>query len=251
MRVAEPVLAALSAATLHGRTLVLAGQLDRKMYQAVAKVIEAAGGKWNRQGGCHMFAGDAAEAIEPVLLTGEVVSAKQEFGFFETPRDVVVRLLELADIKSNHFVLEPSAGNGAIAARLADRVRELHCIEIRPEGVAVLQEKFSRRASVVIRQNDFLGIEPFSPFDRVVMNPPFAKQADIDHVLHAMKFLTPGGRLVSVMSAGAMFREDKKAKGFRDYLYEHGGTMEPLPDDSFKPSGTSVRTCVVTHTRAP
>ena len=29
-------------------------------------------------------------------------------------------------------------------------------------------------------------------FDAVVMNPPFEKQADIDHVLHAYKMLKPG-----------------------------------------------------------
>jgi 16S rRNA G1207 methylase RsmC len=34
------------------------------------------------------------------------------------------------------------------------------------------------------------------------MNPPFARQADIHHVNHALKFLKPDGLLVSVMSAG-------------------------------------------------
>ncbi len=36
------------------------------------------------------------------------------------------------------------------------------------------------------------------------MNPPFSRQQDIRHVMHAAKFLKPGGRLVAVMGASAI-----------------------------------------------
>ena len=82
------------------------------------------------------------------------------------------------------------------------------------------------------------------------MNPPFADQADIDHVTHALSFLKPGGKLVAIMSAGVTFREDRKASDFRALIWGMGGTMNELPEDSFKQSGTNVRTVLV-EVRAP
>ena len=66
MKISQDVLQALDAADADGPLLHLRGQLDRKTYTAVAKVIEAAGGMWVRGRGAHVFDGDAAEAIEPI-----------------------------------------------------------------------------------------------------------------------------------------------------------------------------------------
>ncbi len=60
-------------------------------------------------------------------------------------------------------------------------------------------------------------------FDRVVMNPPFERQQDIDHVSRAAGMLKPGGRLVSVMSAGVTFRENNKTRWFRDLIETFAG----------------------------
>ena len=53
-----------------------------------------------------------------------------------------------------------------------------------------------------------LSPEVVGRFDRVVMNPPFCRGRDLDHVRHALRFVAPGGRLVAIMSAGVAFRED-------------------------------------------
>jgi hypothetical protein len=49
MRVEDEVLAVLSRAETNGNALTLTGRLDRKMYERTNKVLEAAGGKWNRK----------------------------------------------------------------------------------------------------------------------------------------------------------------------------------------------------------
>ncbi len=54
MRVEDDVLAVLSRAETNGNALVLIGQLDRLMYERTNKVLEAAGGKWNRKAKAHM-----------------------------------------------------------------------------------------------------------------------------------------------------------------------------------------------------
>ena len=93
---------------------------------------------------------------------------------------------------------------------------------------------------------DFLAQSPDAIYDRVVMNPPFAKQADIKHILHALKFLKSDGLLVSVMAAGVLFRDNRLTTDFRDLINERGGNIEELPDGAFKESGTMVRTVIVT-----
>ncbi len=42
---------------------------------------------------------------------------------------------------------------------------------------------------------DFLAVTPdtLGTFDRILMNPPFERGADAEHVRHAFRFLTPGG----------------------------------------------------------
>jgi 16S rRNA G1207 methylase RsmC len=82
---------------------------------------------------------------------------------------------------------------------------------------------------------NFLDMSPSPDFDRVVMNPPFAGRHYIKHVRHALKFLKPGGVLISVLPATAW--------------YDHGelkGTWQDLPVASFAESGTNVPTGYLT-----
>lgn len=114
-QIAQDVLKVLDAATIDGALLTLNGNLDRKLYVETNKVIEAAGGKWNRSKKAHVFDGNAIDAIEPIILTGEYARTKQDFGQFDSPADVVSRVIELARIETGMTVLEPSAGIGNIA----------------------------------------------------------------------------------------------------------------------------------------
>lgn len=59
MKVCDDVLAVLSRAETNGQALLLQGQLDRKMYERTNKILEAAGGKWNKKAKAHLFDGDA------------------------------------------------------------------------------------------------------------------------------------------------------------------------------------------------
>jgi methylase of polypeptide subunit release factors len=241
MKVANDVLKVLSDADLSGSRLVLQGQLDRKMYVSVNKVLEAAGWKWDRKAKAHTCEGEAVDVLERVLLTGEVTIAKDEFQFFPTPKAVVDQLIELAAIKPGMRVLEPSAGKGAIAYACADAGAGVHCIELMEANFAAL---VCDLRLVNVTKDDFLNVPPHAVFDRVVMNPPFARQADIKHVMHAYKFLVDGGRLVSVMSSGVTFRDDKLTRSFRVLIRDAGGEIIELPQGSFKESGTMVNTVI-------
>lgn len=246
MRVDNEVLNVLSAAECHGKNLVLTGHLDRNLYTRTNKVLEAAGGKWNRKEKAHIFDIDASERIEQIILTGDVVVPKDDFEFFPTPPEVVRHVIHFADIRDGMIVLEPSAGKGAIAKAAHDAAANvlIDMYELMPANNDALHA-LNLRLSGIGKPVDFLTVEPNPVYDRVVMNPPFGRQADIRHVTHALKFLKPGGMLVSVMSSSVTFRSNKLTSDFRHLVEGRGGHIEALPDGAFKSSGTMVNTVIV------
>lgn len=246
MRVNDDVLAVLDKAQMVGRNLCLGhlGQLDRKLYVDVNKVLEAAGGKWHRGEKAHIFEEAAADVIEPIINSGEYQRIKQDLGQFDTPDHLAELLAADADIMPGHFVLEPSAGLGRLVAAAAARGGRVKAFELDPKRFATLV----KRDMIEGEPTDFLTVNPDNEikYDRVLMNPPFARQVDIDHVLHAAKFVRSGGRLVSVMSSSVVFRDNAKARAFREWVDgDLGGIIDLLPEGSFAASGTMVRACTV------
>jgi protein-L-isoaspartate O-methyltransferase len=164
-------------------------------------------------------------------------------GYFPTPPAVVDRALELADVREGQRVLEPSAGKGNIAERLREAAGRVETVEIDSSLTEILEAK-----GFEPRREDFLSIKDGS-YDRIVMNPPFEKGQDMDHVQHAYSLLAPGGRLVSVMGEGGFFRSDKQSTAFREWAEQNGGYSERLPEGSFKnsenPTGVSTRLFVI------
>lgn len=253
MTVDQDVKLVLEKSTTDGPRLVLPPKLERKLYERTAKVLASCGGKWNRAAQAHVFDGDAGELVEGVLLTGEwsgQVNPNTALQFFPTPAPIVDRLINVANIELGMTVLEPSAGNGAIAWRCGGEGGRVTCIEIDPKHEATLAG-IGGVVEVVI--DDFLApglVCPDEGFDRVVMNPPFARQQDIAHVTKAFGWLKPGGMLVAVMASGAKWRENKAAVDFRALVEASGGTFVELPAGAFKASGTNVNTVMVTMEKA-
>lgn len=188
-------------------------------------------------------AGHSAKAADP---TKEPEIRAEKFdgldaNFFATPTDVIVRMLELAEIEDGMRVLEPSAGQGDIAVCLRNYTQDVWCVELDASRAAML-----RSLGFVTRQGDFLAEKPERRFDRVLMNPPFSNGRDVAHVIHALKFLKPGGRLVAVMANAVTFRETAPYPQMRKIIERLGGSIEELPAGSFKDSGTGVSTVLVT-----
>lgn len=196
---------------------------------------------------------EAARAREIQFKRDRIRNSHFE-GFFPTPPDVAARMLELADIRPGHSVLEPSAGTGDLADVIQDAFPvvgglspiSLTCCEICP----TLAEVCAARHATI--QGDFFS--EFKPgvnsFDRIVMNPPFERGQEIEHVRHAFALLRPGGRIVSVMSPGPFFRSDRRSEEFGEWFDEAGGDKYELPAGSFKQSGTGIRTVLVVIDKA-
>jgi predicted RNA methylase len=230
------------------------GQLDRKRYEDVNKALAAIGGKWNRGKKGHVFEGDPRDALDQIVLTGEYTNKKQQFQFFETPEGLADELVAAAGVKDGMVVLEPSAGRGRIvrAIKSAAPGCKLYAVEIDAYNII-------RLASIDFQGNrpqlfhlDFMSpsflvdnfIKEHVRVDACVMNPPFNKRQDVDHVTRAFSLLRPGGRLVSVVSGMAVHRTDTKGREFAA-LVARCGSYRDLPEGTFKESGTMVRAGVV------
>ncbi|MCA9135684.1 MAG: hypothetical protein KDB00_02970 [Planctomycetales bacterium] len=165
---------------------------------------------------------------DPVSIAERELIGKKLPGFFPTPPAVVAEMLELAAIGRGDRILEPSCGKGDIVQAIQREHPESPVTAI--EFNRTLEDVLGAKG-IEATFGDFL--EHFGQYDRAVMNPPFENGADIDHVRHAYGQLADGGRLVSVMSEGPFFREDKKATAFRKWLDKLGGKSVQLTEDAF------------------
>jgi phospholipid N-methyltransferase len=167
-------------------------------------------------------------------------------GYFPTPASVVDVMLDRARIAAGMRVLEPSAGSGNIADEILSTVPTVEMDVIEP--VLKLQEILRLKGHKIIASD--LHDASGTMYDRIVMNPPFEKQQDIDHVRKAFSLLRSGGILVSIMSPSFEFRSDRKSADFREWLKSVDSEIEELPDGSFKTSGTGVSTRLVVIERS-
>ena len=224
------------------------GKLDRELYARIDKVLKAAGGKWNRVAGMHLFAQyDPRELLgEAHIASGKIVNRQQTLQQFWTPPGVATKLVEHAGVEPRMRCLEPSAGTGAIALALRSALQDRERISRDPICIEV-DEVLARQ---LIDQGfydtfcmDFMAYQCSSPFDRIVMNPPFNGGQDIDHVTRAFEMLEHDGVLVAIMGRAFEFRTDRKHAAFRRLMNEHGDVLEHLPEGTFE--DTRVETVVI------
>jgi phospholipid N-methyltransferase len=181
------------------------------------------------------------DVIKDALKTGVQVAVAPQL--FPTPPELAARMVEMAGIEAGDRVLEPSAGTGNLAKAIRSAVPDAHLdlIEIDPRLCSIL-----KTSGFEVSCCDFLAASmPVCPdsedgHDCVLMNPPFSKGQDVAHILHALKFLKPGGRLVALCAAGPRQQAE---------LRPLATTWEELPEGTFADQGTNVRAALMTVRR--
>lgn len=176
-----------------------------------------------------------AEYYGEVLPDAEDAGAKprastavaKDLQYYPTPQAVVDRVIGEISLRPGDRVLEPSCGCG----RLLDAVRrhERLGIEVHPGRASEARAK----GHPVLCAN-FLDHPAAPDFDVVLMNPPFYGRHYLKHVEHALRFLKPGGSLVSILPASAWYDHGEIAA--------MGARWVDLPVGSFSESGTNVPT---------
>jgi hypothetical protein len=172
-------------------------------------------------------------------LTASLIGQKIP-GFFPTPGLVIDLMLQKANIKPGMSILEPSAGKGDIADSIKEVCPDckLYLVELNNTLERILSSKGYDAANL-----DFLRYDLGIQFDRILMNPPFEKEQDVDHVRHAYDLLKPGGRLVAIMGEHCFFGSESKCTEFREWLGAHGES-EKLQEGSFTGAGSFNQTGV-------
>lgn len=170
-------------------------QLNRKTYEAVNAVLQAEGGRWKKGIG-HIFNDDAGKILKRMLGNGAAIKQRQVKQSFYTPQSIAMQVAEMADV-SGHTVLEPSAGEGALAdACMEYGAATVDCIELDP----LAWNKLIQKGYAAAKLADFLSVRPTEKYTRIVMNPPFTKGQDMKHVLRAMEWLHRDGYLYTILA---------------------------------------------------
>lgn len=218
-------------------------QFNKKSYAEAKKWIEEAGGSWQSgkiQGFTFPF---NPERVFSILKEGKRCNLQQEYQFFETPAEVADWLVMLAGgIHENDTVLEPSAGRGALikAIHRACPSVTVECYELMPEN----REFLHSLDNVIILDEDFTK-DSVGSYTKIIANPPFSNNQDIEHVRIMYKLLEKGGTLAAITSSHWKIASEKKCVDFRNWLEEVHGEVFEIGAGEFKESGTSISTMAV------
>ncbi|MFJ3685574.1 hypothetical protein [Pseudomonas sp. NPDC090208] len=158
--------------------------------------------------------------------------------FFPTPAHVAQRMANLARITKGMRVLEPSAGNGNLADAAAAAGGVVDVIEISHQ----LRDILTAKGYTVVAE-DFNDFKPDEPYPAILMNPPFSKRRDADHIMRAYGMLASGGTLVAIAGEGVFVGPDNKAQEFRDWLDAHKAYVEKLDGGTFNDNALLAQTC--------
>ena len=213
-----------------------------KNYNEVKSSLLKAGAKYKSNS--FVFPNDAQPYIDK-LTGGEKINIKKEFQFFGTSASLADEVVKEADIKKTHKVLEPSAGQGAIVEAITRKVPTL-IVDV-CELMDINRNVLKQNSNIQFVGEDFLQIPSkyVGYYDRIIANPPFNKNQDIDHIRKMYECLKVKGRLVSIASKHWQTSTNKKETEFREWLKAVGAKISEVDAGRFKESGTNIATCII------
>ena len=173
--------------------------------------------------------------------------------YFATPEPIGYKMIQWLQSKPGQSLLEPSAGDGAIARWMPDNTYNTVV-----EPSRELTPKLMRNvAGAKVIENIFENFDLHNKFDGIAMNPPFGHggKTAVEHVAKAYQHLKDGGRLIAIIPDGPVcqkhfdkwFYGDPEAKRKADRGIADGVLMADihLPSVTFDRAGTSVNTRMV------
>lgn len=183
----------------------------------------------------------------------ERTRAQEGIDYFATPEPLGEKMVEWLHAQPGDSLLEPSAGDGAIARWMPNNTSNT---VVEPSND--LQARLMRNVNnVKLFKSGFELMDLHNKFNGIVMNPPFGLggKTAIEHVAKAYKHLKDGGRLIAIIPDGPAankrfdkwFNGDADASRWQDRGVRDGVIMATinLPDITFKRAGTAVRTKLV------
>lgn len=243
IQIEQNTLSILQSCIVSKNIITFPNTLEDKIYDKISLCLESIGGKWIDKINGFLYKQNPSHSLKTLIekRSFEVSEEKiwqEKTQFFPTPLSMSKYLVDIADIKPTDVLLEPSAGQGNIL-QFFPKENKKFIIEYDNKNVEVLKNK-----GYEIMQGDFLNFTNLS-YDKVVMNPPFAKQQDIVHILHAYSMLNKGGTLVAVANENILYRNNEQAMEFKSFLKKHNALVIENECGSFDESGTMINTIII------
>lgn len=216
-------------------------QFSKKTYLEAKNRILEAGGQWDKKQNGFTFEFNA-DRVFSILKSGKRCNLQQDFQYFATPDKVAdIAVSKFSTLEDCHSILEPSAGRGALVKAVRRRCPNavVDCYELMPENIEFL----SKVEGVNIIGKNFS--ECHGKYDRIIANPPFAGNQDIDHLYMMYERLNVGGELSCIVSQHWKFAEERKCTQFREWLEKHEAEVTDFNNGEFKESGTVVGTSLL------
>lgn len=219
-------------------------QVRLTQYPSIKRLLEANGGVYVGGKSAFRFPPETdLKELLGALGAGEVRNSKKTTQAFYTPAGLASSVCEAAGPLKDKRTLEPSAGRAALATPARASGADVVVVESDPGSASYL-----RSLGFEVVERDFLTVTPdeLGLFDAIVANPPFTRNADVQHIQHMWRFLKPGGVLSTIASTAWQHGRQKVQCAFRSFLEEHGATLRDIPTGTFQESGTSVATVHIT-----
>lgn len=161
-------------------------------------------------------------------------SGNARWGWHRLAPATAQRLVADAGIRPGDLVVDIGAGTGAVTAPLVAAGARVIAVELHPQRVAVLRDRFAHDDVTVVRADASDLRLPRRPF-RVVANPPFAVTTQV-----LRRLLGPGSRLVQadlvVQRAAAHRWAAGRAPGAGRWAHDYRvGVGRPIPRRAFTP----------------
>lgn len=179
--------------------------------------------------------------------------SREGVDYFATPEPVGYKMVQWLQSKPGQSLLEPSAGDGAIARWMPDNTYNTVV-----EPSRDLTPKLMRNvAGAKVVESTFENFDLHNKFDGIAMNPPFGHggKTAVEHVAKAYQHLKDGGRLIAIIPDGSAcqkhfdkwFYGDPEAKRKADRGIADGVLMADihLPSVTFDRAGTNVNTRMI------
>ena len=161
-------------------------------------------------------------------------SGNARWGWHRLAPATAQRLVADAGIRPGDLVVDIGAGTGSVTAPLVAAGARVIAVELHPQRVAVLRDRFAHDDVTVVRADASDLRLPRRPF-RVVANPPFAVTTQV-----LRRLLGPGSRLVQadlvVQRAAAHRWAAGRAPGAGRWAHAYRvGVGRPIPRRAFTP----------------
>lgn len=169
--------------------------------------------------------------------------------FFPTPEPIGLKMVEWLHARPNDDLLEPSAGDGAIARWFPESANR-----------TVVEPSFELGSRLALVTDAKMVTEPFeqlniiNKYDGIAMNPPFGVggKTAMEHVAKAFGHLKERGRLIALIPEGPMM--DRRLEEWLNQKDARDRAVRPearliasisLPTTVFGRAGTAVKTRII------